>query len=133
MENINGLFELEVIKVVEAYPSIYTKDDVVVLLNRLRTDVLYAYDADKQTTVGITEDQFQAFATDVQNDLERALCNGQIEVYDTGSAEFSISYDNRIGIENIDVLTDNITDELHNIMLDHFQAQFGKFLINNPE
>jgi hypothetical protein len=133
MEKINDLFDQETTRVLDAFPSVYTKDDVVTLLSKLRTNVLFAYDADKQTTVGITEDQFQAFATDVQNDLERALCNGQIEVYDTGSAEFSISYDNRIEIENIDVLTDNITDELHNIMLDHFQAQFGKFLINNPE
>jgi hypothetical protein len=133
MEKIHDLFDQETTKVLDAFPSVYTKDDVVTLLSKLRTNVLYAYDADKQVVVGITEDQFQAFATNVQNDLERALCNGQIEVYDTGSAEFSISYDNRIEIENIDVLTDNITDELHNIMLDHFQAQFGKFLINNPE
>jgi hypothetical protein len=133
MEKINDLFDQETTKVLDAFPSVYTKDDVVTLLSKLRTNVLFAYDADKQTTVGITEDEFQAFATNVQNDLERALCNGQIEVYDTGSAEFSINYDNRIEIENIDVLTDNITDELHNIMLDHFQAQFGKFLINNPE
>ena len=133
MEKINDLFDQETTKVLDAFPSVYTKDDVVTLLSKLRTNVLFAYDADKQATVGITENEFQDFATNVQNDLERALCNGQIEVYDTGSAEFSISYDNRIEIENIDVLTDNITDELHNIMLDHFQAQFGKFLINNPE
>jgi hypothetical protein len=133
MEKINDLFDQETTRVLDAFPSVYTKDDVVTLLSKLRTNVLFAYDADKQTTVGITEDEFQAFATNVQNDLERALCNGQIEVYDTGSAEFSISYDNRIELENIDVLTDNITDELHHIMLDHFQAQFGKFLINNPE
>ena len=133
MEKIHDLFDQETTKVLDAFPSVYTKDDVVTLLSKLRTNVLYAYDADKQAVVGITENQFQTFATDVQNDLERALCNGQIEVYDTGSAEFSISYDNRIEIENIDVLTDNITDELHNILLDHFQAQFGKFLINNPE
>jgi len=133
MEKINDLFDQETTKVLDAFPSIYTKDDVVTLLSKLRTNVLFAYDADKQATAGITENEFQDFATNVQNDLERALCSGQIEVYDTGSAEFSISYDNRIEIENIDVLTDNITDELHNIMLDHFQAQFGKFLINNPE
>lgn len=133
MEKIHDLFDQETTRVLDAFPSVYTKDDVVTLLSKLRTNVLYAYDADKQAVVGITENQFQEFATNVQNDLERALCNGQIEVYDTGSAEFSISYENRIEIENIDVLTDNITDELHNIMLDHFQAQFGKFLINNPE
>ena len=137
MDKINDLFDQAITKVIDAFPSVYTKDDVVLSLTALRTEVLYkvadALSEANKTASSITEEQFQEFACDVKNDLERALCNGQIEVYDTGSAEFSIGYDNKIQIENIDVLTDNITDELHDILLDHFQAQFGKFLINNPE
>jgi hypothetical protein len=132
MEEINDLFEQEVVKVNDAFPSIYTKDDVVSLLISLRTQVLNKA-AELKPTVGLTEELFQEFASDVQNNLERSLCTGSIEVYDTGSAEFSIDYNNRIQIENIDVLTDNITDELHDILLDQFQNHFGKFLTNNPE
>ncbi len=40
MENINNLFDQEITKTVDAYPSIYTKDDVVSLLSKLRTVVL---------------------------------------------------------------------------------------------
>jgi hypothetical protein len=135
MKKINDLFENELNGVIHAYPSIYTKDDVAELLSKLRTVVLTeAADAlSKANSVSITEELFQEFASDVQNNLERSLCNGGIEVYDTSSAEFSINYDNRIEIENIDVLTDNITDELHDILLDQFQTHFGKFLTNNPE
>jgi hypothetical protein len=135
MDKINELFENELSGVIHAYPSIYTKDDVTELLSKLRTVVLTeAADAlSKANSVSITEELFQEFASDVQNNLERSLCTGSIEVYDTGSAEFSIDYNNRIQIENIDVLTDNITDELHDILLDQFQNHFGKFLINNPE
>jgi len=135
MDKINVVFEQEIVKVVDAFPSIYTKDDVVSLLNTLRTQVLYetADALSKANAVSITEELFQEFASDVQNNLERSLCTGSIEVYDTGSAEFSIDYNNRIQIENIDVLTDNITDELHDILLDQFQVHFGKFLTNNPE
>ena len=133
MDKINSLFELEILKVVEAFPSIYTKDDVVSLLNVLRTNTLHeaadALSEANKAAIGITEDQFQAFASDVNQNLERSLCNGNIEVYDTGSVEFSIDYNNRIQVENIDVLTDNITDELHNILLDKFQEHFGKVLI----
>jgi hypothetical protein len=132
MEKINDLFDQEVIRVIDAFPSVYTKDDVVSLLTTLRTQVLTEA-AELKPTVGLTENQFQAFSSDVNLALERSLCNGNIEVYDTGSAEFSIGYDNRIQIENIDVLTDNITDELHDILLSQFQDHFGKFLINNPE
>jgi hypothetical protein len=132
MDKINDLFEQEVVRVNDAFPSIYTKDDVVSLLVTLRTQVLNEA-SELKPTVGLTEDQFQAFASDVNLNLERSICNGNIEVYDTGSAEFSISYENKIEIENIDVLTDNITEELHDILLDQFQTHFGKFIIANPE
>ena len=40
MEKINNLFDQEITKTLDAYPSIYTKDDVVSLLSKLRTVVL---------------------------------------------------------------------------------------------
>jgi hypothetical protein len=132
MDKINDLFESEVLKVVEAFPSIYTKDDVVSLLTTLRTQVLTEV-SELKPTGGITEEQFQEFSADVVRNLERSLCNGQVEVYDTGSAEFSLTYDNRIEIENIDVLTDNITDELSDILLDQFREHFSKPLTDNDK
>jgi hypothetical protein len=129
MEKINDLFDLKISNTIDSFPSVFTKDDVVFLLSALRTEVLYAA-SELKPTVGITEMKFQEFNADIVRTLERALCDGSIEVYDTGSAEFSINYDNRIEIENIDVLTDNITDELSDILLDQFQVHFGKFLID---
>jgi hypothetical protein len=129
MDKINGLFELEILKVVEAFPSIYTKDDVVSLLNVLRTNTLNEA-AELKPTVGITENQFQSFSRDVNKSLEDEINRGNIEVYDTSSAEFSINYNNQIELDNLDILTDNITDEVHNILLDQFQSHFGNFIIN---
>lgn len=137
MDKINGLFELEILKVVEAFPSVYTKDDVVSLLNVLRTNTLHevadALSEANKAANGLTEEQFQAFSSDVNLALERSLCNGNIEVYDTGSAEFSINYNNQIEVENIDVLTDNITDELHDILLNQFQQHFGNLITDKSE
>jgi hypothetical protein len=132
MEKINELFENEISGIIHAYPSIYTKDDAIELLSRLRTAVLNEA-LNLKTTTGITEDQFQEFRGDVSKTLERMLCDGSIEVYDNSSAEYSIDYNNTIVLENIDVLTDNITDELENILLDQFQNHFGKIIIFNPE
>jgi hypothetical protein len=132
MEKINDLFENELNGIIHAYPSIYTKDDVSELLSKLRTAVLNEA-AELKPTASITEEQFQEFAAAVKSSLDRALCDGSTEVYDAGSAEYSISYDNRIELECVDILTDNITDEVDNILLDQFQEHFGKFLINNPE
>jgi hypothetical protein len=130
MDKINELFENELSGVIHAYPSIYTKDDVVELLSKLRTAVLTetADALSKANSVSITEELFQEFAADVNRSLEHELNNGNIEVYDNSSAEFSINYDNRVELENLDILTDNITDELHSILLDQFQNHFGKFL-----
>ncbi len=135
MDKINELFENELNGVIHAYPSIYTKDDVTELLSKLRTAVLTeAADAlSKANSVSITEDQFQSFSRDVNKSLEDEINRGNIEMYDTSSAEFSINYDNRIELDNLDILTDNITDEVHNILLDQFQSHFGKFLTSNPE
>ncbi len=132
MDKINDLFELEVLQVVEAFPSIYTKDNVVSLLNVLRTKVLNEA-AELKPTACITEIQFQEFAADVSRNLENELNRGNIEVYDPSSAEFSINYDNRIELENLDILTDNITDELHAILLDQFQARFGNLITDKSE
>lgn len=137
MDKINGLFELEILKVVEAFPSIYTKDDVVSLLNVLRTNTLYeaadALSEANKAAVGVTEEQFQEFAADVNRKFEDELNRGNIEVYDPSSAEFSINYDNRIELENLDILTDNITDDLHNILLDQFQQHFGRLITDKSE
>jgi hypothetical protein len=132
MEKINELFDQEITRVIDAFPSVYTKDDVVSLLSTLRTQTLNEA-AELKPTVSITEEQFQEFNADISRELERSLCNGTVEVYDQSSAEFSINYDNRVELDNIDVLTDNITDELNDILLHQFQAHFGKFLTNNPE
>jgi hypothetical protein len=129
MDKINELFENEITGVIHAYPSIYTKDDVVELLSKLRTVVLTEASELKPTT-SITEMQFQNFASSVTQNLENELNRGNIEVYDTSSAEFSINYDNRIELENLDIYTDNITDELHSILLDEFQEHFGKFIVD---
>jgi len=129
MEKINNLFDQETTRVLDAFPSIYTKDDVVHLLATLRTQVLFEA-AELKPTVGLTEMQFQNFASSVTQNLEEQINRGNVEVYDTSSAEFSINYDNRIELENLDILTDNITDELHSILLDEFQEHFGKFIVD---
>jgi hypothetical protein len=132
METINNLFDQEITKTVDAYPSIFSKDDVTNLLSSLRTQVLTEV-SELKPTGSITEAQFLEFSADVVRQLDRALSDGSIEVYDESSAEFSISYDNRVELENIDINTDNITDELDAILLDQFKAHFEKSLINNPE
>ena len=132
MDKINELFECSIGDAINAFPSVFSKDDVVDILAKLRTNVLYAANEIK-TTTSISEMDFQEFSSDVSNRLERALNDGTIDPIDLDSAEFSIDYRNTIVIENINCDTDGITEELANILLDEFQIKFGKFIISEDE
>lgn len=132
METINNLFDQEITKTVDAYPSIYTKDDVVSLLSKLRTVVLTEVSELKPASA-ITEDRFQEFSESVTKSLENKINRGDIDVYDYSSAEFSINYHNTIEIENLDFNTDSIVDELATILQDQFVGYFGELQTNNEE
>lgn len=131
MEKINELFENELSGIIHAYPSIYTKDDVSELLSKLRTVVLTEVSELKPASA-ITEDKFQEFSESVTKSLENAINRGELDVVDYSSAEFNINYHNTIEIENIDVNTDSIVDELATILQDQFVGYFGE-LQSNPE
>ena len=127
MEKIHDLFDQETTKVLDAFPSVYTKDDVVTLLSKLRTNVLYAYDADKQATE-LSKDDFVAFLDNVKDGVERMFNLGNAEYVDYDSAEFSIDYNNRITIENVDINYDSVTDGLIDVVEDKFNETFGNLI-----
>jgi len=132
MENINNLFDQEITKTIDAYPSIFSKDDVVNLLSTLRTTVLVEV-AELKPTVSITEEKFQEFSESVTRELENRINRGDVDVHDYSSAEFSINYHNTIEIESIDFNSDAVTDELSDILLDKFQQAFGNLITNTEE
>lgn len=132
MEKILDLFECQIGDTANAYPSIFSKDDVVSLLIRIKESVL-AEVAELKPTVSITEEKFQEFNANVRNALDLSFNNGSVDVYDYSSAEFSISYNNTIEIESIDFNADAVTEELDEIMLTEFQAIFGDLITNTEE
>ena len=132
MEKINNLFDQEITKTIDAYPSIYSKDDVVNMLSALRTSVLYetADALSNANNASITEQRFQDFSESVTKALENSINRGNLDIYDTSSAEFSISYHNTIEIESIDFNTDALIDELSDILNDQFVGYFGELQTN---
>lgn len=132
MEKINDLFDQEITKTIDAYPSIFSKDDVVNLLSTLRTVVLTEV-AELKPTASITDLDFQNFSESVVTDLENRINRGDIDIYDYSSAEFSINYHNTIEIESIEFNTDAVADQLSDILLDKFQEAFGKLLTNTEK
>lgn len=132
MENINNLFDQEITKTIDAYPSIFSKDDVVNLLSSLRTNVLTEV-SELQPTATVNEKRFQDFSESVTRALENSINLGNLDIYDTSSAEFSINYHNTIEIESIDFNTNDLIDELSDILQDQFVGYFGELQTNNEE
>jgi hypothetical protein len=130
MEKINELFECAIGDAnAVSIPSLYTKDDVVKLLTNLRDNVALL----PTPTATISEMDFQEFSANVSKRLDRALNDGTIDPIDIDSAEFNIGYHNTIELERVNVDTENITEELANILLDEFQNAFAKFLTKDTE
>jgi len=136
MDKILDLFECAIGDAInQTYPSLYTKDDVVALVSKLKTAVLTetANALSAANATPITEMDFQNFSESVTRELENRINRGDVDVHDYSSAEFSINYHNTIEIESIDFNSDAVTDELSDILLDKFQEAFGKLITNNEE
>ena len=132
MEKIDQLFISEINRVLTTFPSIYSNNDVVSLLENLKISIIDELSKVKPN-VGITEEQFQEFNANVRHRLDSSMCNGSIDLYDYSSAEFSIDYHNTIVLESLDFNSDAVTEELDEIMLDEFQKSFGDLIIKTEE
>jgi hypothetical protein len=135
MDKILELFEQSIKNATNAFPSIYTKEDVVQLLINLKnatlTDVAELL-TENATVSAVNEDEFQEFSSQVCNTLKNYINNSD-EIVDYGSAEFSIEYNNQLTLEHISLDVDTIEDTLQDILLDQFQESFGKLLTNTEE
>jgi len=132
MEKINELFDVQITSVIDAYPSIYTKDDVVSLLCNLRTQTLTEV-SDNIKVPFIKEMEFQDFSDKVTTELRRQIERGDLELATCDNVEFSMDHHNTIVVDCVEIDTDTLSDELHNILLDSFQSCFGKLLDPNVD
>ena len=135
MDKILELFECQIGDTANAFPSIFSKDDVVSLLINLKQNVLteVAEALSKANSASITEKRFQDFSESVTRALENSINRGNLDIYDTSSAEFSINYHNTIEIESIEFNTDALIDELSDILNDQFVGYFGELQTNTEE
>jgi len=127
MEKINDLFDVQIAKTIDAYPSIFSKDDVITLLSSLRTESLHAIHEmlPQPAAYIIDEEKFQEFNAAVRSQLNNFLDSNNTNTIDYDSAEFNINYDNRIELENICLNNDTISEELDDILLTQWQLVYG--------
>ena len=117
---MNQVFEVFSHTVKHSPSSIFSKEDVLKLINDLQANV----NADvEQYNSEATELQFQEFNSNVKSRLYQYFNNNDLVDYD--SAEFEIEYNNQLVLNNVNVDLDSWADEFDDIMLDEYQSTFG--------
>jgi hypothetical protein len=108
MESVNRTFELCKESIKLSPSSIFSTDDVTKLIERVKQDVLTLIEEEKAETSDLT-----AFKLNVLQAFRHELDDNRYSEYvDQDSAEFNISYDNRIELERIDINTDELEHAL---------------------
>jgi hypothetical protein len=107
MKSIENTFELKRNAVIASPSSIFSKVDVITMLEELQAVVLNLLEEAKEEAknVDFKENLLQEFRKELDD-------NRYGEYIDHDSAEFNISYDNRIELSNIDIDLDEITNAL---------------------
>ena len=106
--------KVELIKQLEATKALSSQvdiDKVIVLIEQIESEA----------KIGIT----QALADEVANRIERVLDHNSEDLIDLDSAEFELTYDNRIELRSVDA-------NCYGIM-EHVGAVLSEYIIEEPE
>jgi hypothetical protein len=114
MKSIENTFELKRDAVIASPSSIFSKVDVITMLEELQAVVLKLIE--EEVKVLFTEEELpelKAFKLDVVQAFRRELDDNRYGEYvDQDSAEFQVSYDNRIELSNIDINVEELENAL---------------------
>lgn len=108
MKSIENTFELKRDAVIASPSTIFSRADVIVMLEELQAVVLNCLEEAREEKKPKTTSRL-----DILQAFERELEDTRYGEYiDHDSAEFNISYDNRIELSNINIDLDEITSAL---------------------
>jgi 5-enolpyruvylshikimate-3-phosphate synthase len=107
MKSIENTFELKRNAVIASPSSIFSKVDVITMLEELQAVVLNLLEEAKEEAkdIDLRENVLQQFRVELDD-------NRYGSYIDIDSAEFNINYDNRIELQNIEIEADEITSAL---------------------
>ena len=122
---MDEIFDIYNQQIGQSKSSIFTKEDVLKLFSEFYSNIVKFKPEEPAKVSVITSEAFDRFASEVDSRLNKSL-NDSTDLVDYSSAEFSVEYDNRLCLDNIDVQTDVITEFVNDILLDEFEKHFGK-------
>ena len=101
-----------------SFPSIWSREDVLQLINRIDEVPSGIAQIDKQTVKNLSE----AIMDEIRSNVENLGCS---EVCDLSSAEFEL-YGNEIQLSSVDIDTDEITRNVMENITDVIEEFFEK-------
>lgn len=123
---MDQIFETTIAYVNSSPSSIFTKDDVVLMLLKL-SNSLSEYKSEQpqqpMPKLNILANDFAEFTSTVREKLSYYLESSDLVDYD--SAEFEFEYGNRIVLRHVHVDLDSWTEDFDEYMLDTFAEVFG--------
>ena len=115
-ELINNIFDKEVTAALDGFPSVYMKDEVVCVINRIRLEINEL----EHEKPSIDKEALGVMFDEVVMQLTRSLERNDNDYIDYRSAEFSVEYSNTVVVDSLDLNIDNITDSLESILEEVF-------------
>jgi hypothetical protein len=122
MTTMTNIFETAEFNIMSSPSSIFSKDDVLKLINGIQLNLSECVPEEPKITE-VTELMFQELNSNVKSRLYQYFNNSDLVDYD--SAEFEIEYNNQLVLNNVHVDLDSWADEFDDIMLEEFQSTFG--------
>jgi uncharacterized protein YpuA (DUF1002 family) len=116
MENLNVILEEFTTSIDSGFPSVYSKEDVKVLLGMFAKKAEVTVQP-KDEGLAVTECAIDDLMEDIVNAFEYELDDTRYnEFIDLSSAEFSIDYGNQLILDSIDLATRQITEKLSEVI-----------------
>ena len=111
------VFEAQVAEVENAFPSLFTKEDVIKVLRSLQQNL--EFPEDDATSAGFfTEEIAEKLQDEITAGFKKRLGNmSDSDLVDEDSIEFSL-YGRTIEIDSVTLNTDSIADELADVVSD---------------
>ena len=123
--------ESAIANVQTAFPSIFSKEDVVSILESLHAEI----ESEEETEVvnsGLSADQIHELVEKLQQAISRKMDRTDTsDVVDTSTAEFNINYGNTLELESVDVNVDEIADEINSTVDDEVRSYFESLTSEN--
>lgn len=123
--------------IMKAYPSIYSKEDVMKLLDGFVKNItLWVSEAKEEKSSGLelTFEQRQDLEGNLREAIEKKLDRmSDDDVVDFDSAEFNIEYGNTLRLDSININASSIAEELDYVISDVISDFFSPVEVEEPQ